>query len=47
MTNAIIGYDEIMNRVESLEREKKGLMDWYKQRIEIMSARIQREKLSK
>jgi len=47
MTGTILEYGEVMSRVESLERERKDLMEWYKKRIEIMSKRLSRKRISK
>lgn len=47
MTNAFLGYEDLVNRFDAIERERKDLIDWYKQRIEVMSARLEKEKLSK
>jgi len=47
MTGTILEYGEVMSRVESLERERKDLMEWYKKRIEIMSKRLSGKRISK
>jgi hypothetical protein len=43
MTGTFLDYGEVMDKVEMRERERKELIEWYKKRIEIMSARLSKK----
>ncbi len=36
----ILEYEQVMEKVNAIEKEKNDLMEWYKKRIEIMSRRL-------
>ena len=39
MIGKLLNYEEIMNKIEEKERERKEVLEWYKKRIEVMSKR--------
>lgn len=47
MTNTFVNYEDLISRFDAIEKERNSLINWYKQRIEVMSARLEKEKLSK
>jgi len=37
-------YNDFMQKIDELERERKELLDWYKKKVEMISARKTKSK---